>query len=309
MPTKEMKISKEGLTVKDLDMGKREAVIAFATYASLDREKERANKGMFTKSWNENFDDIRFFFNHDKKLAPGKPLQFKEDNDHAYMHAKLGTHTLGEDTLKMLDEGIIVASSYGFNPIKYTKMAGAGYDYKEVQHLETSVLTHWGAHRENFIASVVKEFDPERLKHLSDDEKAFLRLLVGNRQQALTMAIEFANSVTEGSDMWSYINELIGSISYDVGWLKRRLEYGVKEYDDLRQGVKAMEKFVHNTKASDECIQKIQSELKYTKQLLLDVDTAVHSEPGSSTHEPSASNVSDEFLKKLNLSLLKRLAS
>lgn len=305
MLTKDMKIGKDSLTLKDLDMTKREAVIGFASYGKLDREKEKANKGMFTKSWNENFDDIRYFFNHKKEMAPGKPLKFWEDNEHAYMQAKHGTHVLGEDVLKMLDEGIIVASSYGFNPVRYTKMAGGGYDYKEVQHMETSVLTHWGAHKENLVISVTKEWDPERLKELSTDEKNFLRRLITNRSEALQMAIDMNGTVTEGTDMWSYINEIIGSISYDVGWLKRRLEYGVKEVDDLRAGVKAMEKFVHNTKASDECIQKIEKELRYTKQLLSDIDTVVTSAPDHSTQTPTASVKDNEFLKQINYSLLK----
>jgi len=304
MLTKAMKIAKDGITIKDLDMSKRQAVIAHATYQTLDREGDRANKGMFTKSWNENFDDLRFFLNHKKELAPGKPLKAWDDSEHAYTQVYLGTHTLGEDVLKQMDEGIIVASSYGFNPVKAVKMAKGGYDNKEVQHLETSVLTHWGAHKASGVVSVIKSFDPERLKDLNDQEKNFLRRLIANRSEALQMSIDMNNTVTEGTDMWSYINEVIGSISYDVGWLKRRLEYGVKEVDDLRAGVKAMEKFIRNTRASDECIIQITKELENTKQLLSEIDTAVHSEPVNPTHEPSASKQDNEFLKQLNYSLL-----
>jgi hypothetical protein len=309
MPTKEMKIDKSSLTLKDLDLGKREVVIAFATYGKLDREKERANKGMFTKSWNENFNDIRFFLNHKKELAPGRPLKFWETEDHAYMHAKLGTHTLGEDTLKMLDEEIIIASSYGFNPIKFTKMAAGGYDYKEVQHMETSVLTHWGAHRENYVASVKKDFSPEILKELTDTEVTFLRRLINNQQQGLMMTVDMSTQAAEGSDMWTYANELLAEQSRTIAYLKYRLQYGKKEVDDLRAAVKAMEKFVSSTKASDECIQRIEKELQYTKQLLSDIDTAVHSEPDTSTHEPSASKVDNGFLKQLHYLNLKLKAS
>jgi HK97 family phage prohead protease len=305
MLTKAMKIAKDGITIKDLDLTKREAVIAHATYSDLDREGDRANKGMFTKSWNENFDDLRFFLNHKKELAPGKPLKTWEDDEHAYTHVYLGTHTLGEDVLKQMDEGIIVASSYGFDPVRQTKMAKGGYDMKEVRHFETSVLTHWGAHKSSGVVSVVKSFDPEKLKELNNDEKNFLRRLIANRSEALQMSIDMNNMVVEGSDLWSYINEIIGSISYDVGWLKRRLEYGVKEVDDLRAGVKAMEKFIRNTKASDDCIQQITKELENTKQLLSEIDTAATYAPEQSTHTPSASVKDNEFLKQLNYSLLK----
>jgi HK97 family phage prohead protease len=301
MLTKDMKISKDSFTLKDIDMGKREAVIGFASYGKLDREKERANKGMFTKSWNESFEDIRYFFNHKKEMAPGKPLKFWEDDEHAYMQAKHGTHVLGEDTLKMLDEGIIVASSYGFNPIRFTKMATGGYDYKEVQHMETSVLTHWGAHRENVIVGVKKDFDPERLKELNDSEVAFLRRLINNQQQGLMMTVDMSTQAPEGSDMWIYTNELLAEQSRCVAYLKYRLQYGKKEVDDLRAGVKAMEKFVHSTKASDECIQRIEKELQYTKQLLSDIDTAATSAPEQSTQTPTVSKGDNgEFLKQLH---------
>ncbi len=305
MLTKAMKISKDGLTIKDIDFQKRTAVIAQATYNSLDREGDRANKGMFTKSWNENRADVRLFKNHNKYSGPGRVDEFWEDDQHAYIKAYLGTNTEGEDVLRQLDEKIIVASSFGFNPVRAPKMQNKGVDLKEVQWLETSVLTHWGAHKDSGVVSVQKHWNPERLKELNDTEKNFLRRLIENRSQALQMAIEMNGIVTEGTDMWSYINEVIGSQSYDIGYLKRRLEYGVKEVDDLRAGIKAMEKFIQNTKASDDCIVQITEELENTKQLLSEIDTAATYAPEQSTHTPSASKGDNEFLKQLNYSLLK----
>lgn len=304
MLTKAMKISKDGLTIKDIDFQKRTAVIAQATYSSLDREGDRANKGMFTKSWNENRSDIRLFKNHNKYSGPGRVDDFWEDDQHAYVKSYLGTNTEGEDVLRQLDEKIIVASSFGFNPVKTVKMSNKGLDLKEVQWLETSVLTHWGAHKDSGIVAVKKHWDLQ-LKQLNDAEKTFLRNLIANRQEGLKMCMQMNDQVTEGTDLWTYINELISDQSYNIAWLKRRLEYGVKEIADLREGVKAMERFIHNTKASDECIMQISEELENTKQLLSELDTAVHSEPDNSTHEPSASRADNEFLKQLNYSLLK----
>lgn len=304
MLTKAMKISKDGLTIKDIDFQKRTAVIAQATYNSLDREGDRANKGMFTKSWNENRADIRLFKNHNKYSGPGRVDEFWEDEQHAYVKAYLGTNTEGEDVLRQLDEKIIVASSFGFNPVKTAKMSNKGLDLKEVQWLETSVLTHWGAHKDSGIVAVKKHFDLQ-VKELNETEKNFFRQLIANRQEALKLCVAMNDVVTEGNDLWSYINELIADQSYNLAWLKRRLEYGVKEVADLRDGIKAMEKFIQNTKASDECILQITEELENTKQLLSEIDTAVHSEPDKTTHEPSASKGDNEFLKQLNYSLLK----
>lgn len=305
MHIKSMKISKDGLTIKDIDFQKRTAVIAQATYATEDREKDMAHKGMFTKSWNEARADIRLFKNHNKYSGPGRVDDFWEDDQHAYIKAYLGTHTEGEDTLRQLDEKIIVASSFGYNPIKAPKREGRkGFDLMEVQWLETSVLTHWGAHKDSGVVSVLKHFDFDT-KDLNDAEKNFLRALINNRNEALRMCVQMNETVTEGTDMWSYINELIADQSYNIAWLKRRLEYGVKEIADLREGVKAMEKFIRNTRASDECIIQVTKELENTKQLLSQIESVVTTEPEKSTHEPTASKEDNEFLRQLNYSLLK----
>lgn len=147
------------LTVKDLSLQSREAVLAHATYKSLDREEDRANRGMFDKSWKEKWNDLRYFLNHDRKQAPGKPIRAWDDEDHAYTQVKHGTHTLGEDVLKMLDEGVIVAVSCGFVPVKQKKIANKGYDFFEAHHLETSALTHWPAHEQSSVMGVQKALD------------------------------------------------------------------------------------------------------------------------------------------------------
>lgn len=305
MLTKAMKIAKDGITIKDLDMGSRTAVIAQSTYQTKDREGDIANKGMFTRSWNNNRSDIRLFKNHNKYSGPGRVDDFWEDDQHGYVKSYYGTHTEGNDTLIQIDEGIIIAASFGYNPVVAPKLKDSkGYDLKEVQWLETSVLTHWGCHKDSGIVSVQKHWDPEKLKDLNDSEKNFLRRLIENRSQALQMSIEMNGIVTEGSDMWSYINEIIGSQSYDIGYLKRRLEYGVKEVDDLRSGVKTMERFVRNTKASDECIQRIQIELDNTKQLLSEIESVATHDPVNTTHDPITSKEDNEFLKAINYSLL-----
>jgi hypothetical protein len=305
MLTKGMKIAKDGITIKDLDMSSRTAVIAQASYQSKDREGDMSNKGMFTRSWNNNRSDIRLFKNHNKYSGPGRVDDFWEDDQHAYVKSYYGTHTEGNDTLIQIDEGIIIAASYGYNPVVAPKLKDSkGYDLKEVQWLETSVLTHWGAHKDSGVVTVMKHFDFET-KDLNDAEKDFLRRLIENRSEALRMSIEMNNMVSEGTDMWSYINEIIGSQSYDIGYLKRRLEYGVKEVSDLREGIKTMERFIHNTKASDECIQRIQMELDNTKQLLSEIESVATHDPDKTTHDPITSKEDNEFLKQLNYSLLK----
>lgn len=156
------------LSVKDLSLTSREAVLAHATYNTLDKDGDRANRGMFDKSWKENFNDIRYFLNHKKDQAPGKIIRVWDDSEHAYTQVKHGTHTLGEDVLKMIDEGVAVAVSYGFIPVKQRKIQNKGFDYMEAKHMETSVLTHWGAHDDSHIVTVQKSFDENQAKELHD---------------------------------------------------------------------------------------------------------------------------------------------
>lgn len=149
----------------DVDLKRRQAVIAHATYKTLDKDGDRSNRGMFDKSWRENKKQIRFFLNHDTTQAPGKAINFWDTEDHAYTQVEFGTHTLGEDVLKQLDEGIIVAASFGFVPVKKREIKGKGFDFNEVTHFETSVLTHWGAHDNSGVVGVKKSLNIEALSN------------------------------------------------------------------------------------------------------------------------------------------------
>jgi HK97 family phage prohead protease len=163
--------------VKDINKGDRTAVIAFATYNNVDKTNDILRKGAFNKTWAENKSDIRFFFNHDPNQVPGKPLDFFEDDNHAYAKAYLGTHTLGEDTLKMMDEGIITDSSFGYKAVRHSMIEvkssnKKARELKEVYQGEFSVLTHWGANPLSKVKNVTKGYyeDMEGLK------ERFLRL-------------------------------------------------------------------------------------------------------------------------------------
>lgn len=163
--------------VADVSLSSREAVLAHATYKTLDKDGDRANRGMFDKSWKEKWSLLRYFLNHDRKQAPGKPIRAWDDSDHAYTQVKHGTHTLGEDVLKMIDEGTIVAISYGFEPTKQKRIQGKGFDYLEAVHGETSVLTHWGAHDDSHVVSVQKSFEDDRLAGLQKSISAMERFI------------------------------------------------------------------------------------------------------------------------------------
>lgn len=156
--------------LKDMDRQKRTAVIAHAAYNNIDRGKDVSRKGMFNKSWKESKGDISLYLNHNDEQAPGKVVDVFEDNDFAYTKAWMGTHTLGNDTLLMMDEGIIKKSSFGYITEKSNPLSIKGQlvrELKEVAHIETSVLTKMPMNPLANVVSVTKMFDDNDIEELA----------------------------------------------------------------------------------------------------------------------------------------------
>ena len=148
--------------LKELDKGKRVATIAHAAYDNIDFTRDISRKGMFNKSWSESKENISFYLNHNDEQAPGKVTNVHEDKDFAYTDVWLGTHTLGNDVLTMMDEGVIKKASFGYITQKANKISVKGQnvrELKEVHHIETSVLTKMPANIKAGVMSVTKAFD------------------------------------------------------------------------------------------------------------------------------------------------------
>lgn len=293
-------------SIADVDLGKREAKVGFATYKTRDRDGDRANQGMFTKSWGE-FTDVRLFENHDKLRAPGKILKMWDDPNHAYGHIKLGTHTIGEDVLKQMSEEIITDSSYLFYALKSDPLPGGGQDLREVFHKEVSVLTHWGAHPGSKIMAVQKsadEFGPAILKQLSSEEIVFLRDHVGKLNSNLVSLVDFSTGLPEGSDIYSWVNSVIGDLTYTISRFKDRLVYGQKEWTEteLKERISKLKSFCYNTTASDECIQSILKEAEGMETLLADYNSTLAAD--QALKQPVVKSEADLQLSLLNIQML-----
>jgi HK97 family phage prohead protease len=161
-----------------MDKQKRTAVIAHAVYDNIDRGKDVSRKGMFNKSWQENKGDISFYLNHNDEQAPGKVVDVFEDTKNAYTKTWLGTHTLGNDTLIMMDEGIIKKASFGYITIQSSPLSVKGQmvrELKEVAHIETSVLTKMPMNPLAGVVSVTKMFDSNDIEDLAFHVKTMER--------------------------------------------------------------------------------------------------------------------------------------
>jgi len=146
--------------VKDVDMGSRTLVQAYTRYNVKDSDNDLGRKGMFDRTWSENFHRIKHLLNHDVTQPLGKIEKLWDDDEYAYYKSKIGTHNLGNDFLKMAESGLITEASYGYKVIREQKSA-EGNNLLEVKLWEVSALTHWGANEYTPIVSLSKAMTKE----------------------------------------------------------------------------------------------------------------------------------------------------
>jgi len=140
-----------GFEMKDMDKDRRTAVIAHAVYNVIDNYSpvpDIARRGMFNKTWMESKakgvnKTLGFYINHDPQRQPGTVSDVWDDEQKAYTKVNFGSHTLGQDTMIMMDEGIIRDASFSFKALQknYIEVKGRKVrELKEVIHGETSVV-------------------------------------------------------------------------------------------------------------------------------------------------------------------------
>lgn len=149
----------QSFEVKDMDMKTGYFEQAYTRFDIKDSDEERGRKGMFTKTWRENFNRIRHLVNHDSSWPVGEPKKFWEDNEYAYIGSQIGSHTDGEDFKKMVDSKLIKEASYGYTVIKSNKLKDGTTELLEVKLWEVSSLTSWGANEFTPVINLVKGMD------------------------------------------------------------------------------------------------------------------------------------------------------
>lgn len=293
------------LELKDLSKDSRTAVIAHATYDDIDRVKDISRKGMFTKSWKESKNDIALYFNHDDNKAPGRVEDVFEDSEKAYTKAWFGTHTLGNDTLIMLDEKVAKWASFGYIAQKAANIQVKGMavrELKEVSHIETSVLTKLPANPKAGIVSVTKSLFPSaEVKAMSTDEFAALKQIAMMDQNSLQLLVQLAGNTESTSDLYTWILWQISRRADLMGDIRSQLRYNAPEIKAMQEHLETMEKFVRDTKASDDCIKSVMADIEETKSIISSYDTA----DTQVITEPAASREGDKGVFYKQLLLLK----
>ena len=160
------------------DMDKETGIVKgyFPAFNIPDSDRDVIRPGAFQKSINENGPNstkprIKHLLNHDVSKPLGKLTDLKEDAYGLAYESKVGSHSLGVDFLKMVDDGLITEHSIGFQTTKQNQIGdwknndnSPVWEITEAKLWEGSSLTGWGA---NQYTPLVKSTDGKELDILS----------------------------------------------------------------------------------------------------------------------------------------------
>ena len=171
--------------VKDNE-GKRIVKGYFASFDNVDAHNEVFTKGAFAKSIKErgvNSESNRKIMHlafHDMNRPIGNLKVLEEHTQGLYFESELGTHTDGEDALRMYKEGIIKEHSVGFMYVgdKMRELENGAWELNEVKLFEGSMVG-LGANSETPNLSVVKSLEQKEkmLEDLANEREQLLKLV------------------------------------------------------------------------------------------------------------------------------------
>ena len=170
----------------------------FSGFGNIDSDQDRILSGAFSKSIKEHGPDsssnrkIAHLAYHDTTRPLGVLQELKEDQTGLYFRSKMGSHTEGQDFLKMYQEGIIREHSIGFNYIgdkikQTTETDEEGREYSvwnisEVKLWEGSAVV-FGANSETPNLSIVKSQEDinKHLEEINERMEVFIKALTDDK--------------------------------------------------------------------------------------------------------------------------------
>ena len=161
----------------------------FAMFGNKDLDGDIIEKGAFTKTIQERGPKgkglIKYLLDHDRYKAVAKITELEEDSKGLRYTAKIGTHSLGQDFLKMIESELINQHSFGFVTVKefFDSQAKANR-IKEVMMHEGSAIQFLGANPETTFIDL-KSID-DHLQYLEKLEK-FIRTTDATDETIITL--------------------------------------------------------------------------------------------------------------------------
>jgi hypothetical protein len=135
---------------QDADLKQGVVTGYFAMFGNKDLDGDIIEKGAFSKTIQERGPQgkklIKYLLDHDRTKAVARIDVLEEDAKGLRYEAKIGTHSLGQDFMKMVESGLINQHSFGFSTIKemYDDQMKANR-IKEVMMHEGSAIQFLGA--------------------------------------------------------------------------------------------------------------------------------------------------------------------
>lgn len=120
--------------------------------------------------------------NHNTNMPIGALTELYEDSKGLAYEGKAGTHTLGQDFVKMVDSGIITEHSIGFQTLKKNQLqdyesyrtnpSKGWFEITEFKLWEGSSLTAWGANSETPLTGMKGLSKDQMLQKMLDRSKS-----------------------------------------------------------------------------------------------------------------------------------------
>ena len=135
--------------IKDIDGKKGIMTGYFAVFNNIDHDGDITVPGAFQKSVSEKGPNssrpqIKHLRNHNIYEPIGVLQILQEDAKGLYYESLVGSHFIGQDTIKMAESGLITEHSFGYSVLRKEQKDGVRY-LKELAIREGSSLTAWGA--------------------------------------------------------------------------------------------------------------------------------------------------------------------
>lgn len=159
---------------KDADIQKGSVMGYFALFGNKDLDGDIIERGAFSKTIQERGPQgkklIKYLLDHNREKVVARIDTLIEDEKGLYYEATIGSHSAGQDFLKMVESGLINQHSFGFKTIKeqYDQSAKANR-IKEVFLYEGSAVQFLGANPETTMIGL-KSFE-EVIEYLDRLEK------------------------------------------------------------------------------------------------------------------------------------------